>query len=398
MKPVINAFLTDRLTAVLQPVVQDSKPLDKALSALFLEEKWSVQLQALAVQLSHLLMRGLNFYEALAKSSFTQNPSLVWQVLASWHDYEVYGQSLLPRSELVAQATLLPEGIQQGCPEWLDRLGQAELGEQWHLERAALFKAPARYVRVNRLKADKAKVQQLLKSEGIETAEVALVDTALEIKSDCALFRSQAFQQGLIEQQDAGSQLVAQALQVHSGARVIDACAGAGGKSLALAGAMQGKGRVLAMDVEQWKLDNLQKRAKRAGASNIETRLITSSKTIKRLADKADFLLLDVPCSGSGVLRRNPEAKWQQPMRLEALQELQRDILFRYSKMLVEGGELVYATCSLFPSENQAQVAWFLEQRSDFKLVAQQQISPAETGFDGFYWARLTRVKRSESL
>jgi len=173
---------------------------------------------------------------------------------------------------------------------------------------------------------------------------------------------------------------------------VIHACAGAGGKSLALAARMQGKGRLLAMDIEQWKLDNLQQRAKRAGAGNIETRLISSSKTIKRLADKADFLLLDVPCTGSGVLRRNPDAKWQAPMRLNELRQLQRDILQRYSKMLAVGGELVYATCSIFPSENEQQVQQFLAERTEFILEQQQQISPAATGFDGFYWARLRRV------
>jgi 16S rRNA (cytosine967-C5)-methyltransferase len=133
------------------------------------------------------------------------------------------------------------------------------------------------------------------------------VETALQVTSDAALFRTQAFADGCFEQQDAGSQLVAAALDVKPGMRVIDACAGAGGKTLHLAAMMQGKGRLLAMDVEEWKLENLKQRARRAGAHNVETRVITSSKTVKRLKESADRVLLDVPCSGLGVLKRNPD-------------------------------------------------------------------------------------------
>lgn len=391
MKPVIHALMTDRLTQLLLPVLSEQQPLDKALSALFAKEKYSVSEQASAVQLAHQLMRGLSLYQALADCLFVDNPAEIWAVLASWHGYSIYGQLLPDQAELQAIASTLPAHIQQGCPDWLERLGQQELGERWALERAALFLRAPRYVRANLLKTTTAALQQALLQEGIESRLVPGVPTALEIVSDCALFQSQAFKQGWFEQQDAGSQWVVDALQVKPGSRVIDACAGAGGKSLALAAKMAGKGRLLAMDIEEWKLAALQQRSRRAGAGNIETRLISSSKTIKRLADKADFLLLDVPCSGSGVLRRNPDAKWQAPMRMAELNALQRDILSRYSKMLAVGGELVYATCSLFPSENQQQIQWFLQQRAEFVLEQEQTISPAATGFDGFYWARLRR-------
>jgi len=392
MNVTIHALLLEPLNEALMAVLANQKSLDKALSQLFAEQRWTVQQQALTVQLAHQLMRGLSLYQTLAEHEFSQQPMKVWRVLAAWHGDLIYGQALPELAELQHKAMVLPLHVQQGCPDWLEQLGQQELGDSWPAERQAMLLAAPRFIRCNLLKTQPSALQQALKAEHIDSQPVPGVSTALQILSDCALFQSRCFKQGWFEQQDAGSQWVADALQVKPGARVIDACAGAGGKSLALAARMQGKGRLLAMDIEQWKLDNLQQRAKRAGAGNIETRLISSSKTIKRLADKADFLLLDVPCTGSGVLRRNPDAKWQAPMRLNELRQLQRDILQRYSKMLAVGGELVYATCSIFPSENEQQVQQFLAERTEFILEQQQQISPAATGFDGFYWARLRRV------
>jgi 16S rRNA (cytosine967-C5)-methyltransferase len=155
---------------------------------------------------------------------------------------------------------------------------------------------------------------------------------------------------------------------------------------------MQAKGRLLSMDVEEWKLQALKERAKRAGAGNIETRLITSSKTIKRLADSADALLLDVPCSGTGVFKRNPEGKWRhQPQHLEELIRLQADILRRYSKMLKVQGHLLYATCSILPAENQLQIQHFLAEQPHFSLLREEFINPTTTGWDGFYYALLSR-------
>ncbi|MGL4832968.1 MAG: RsmB/NOP family class I SAM-dependent RNA methyltransferase, partial [Shewanella sp.] len=211
---------------------------------------------------------------------------------------------------------------------------------------------------------------------------------------DSALFRTQSFKEGLFEQQDAGSQRVAAALDAKPGMRVIDACAGAGGKTLHIAAQMQGKGRLLAMDVEQWKLDKLKERARRSGAYNVETRLIASSKTIKRLKLSADRVLLDVPCSGLGVLKRNPDAKWRDtPDRLPVLMDLQKQILASYSRMVKVGGIVVYATCSIFPGENREQIDAFLAQNDNFRLLEDETISPADTGFDGFYLAKLERIK-----
>lgn len=373
--------VTALISAILHLVLEQNQQLERAMSQVFSAHKPAVTLQAQVVAHCGALLRRLNAYQALAGRT-AGVPALI-------HCYFSQQQRSDASQALWQQ---LPPQLQDGCPDWLENLGQTELGVAWPAERAALANAAPRYVRVNSLKTDRGQLQQALSQQGIQSQAVAGVTTALEIISDAALFQSTAFKAGWFEQQDAGSQLVAAALPVSAGSRVIDACAGAGGKTLALAAAMQGKGRLLAMDVEQWKLDNLQQRAKRAGAGNIETRLISSSKTIKRLAGKADFLLLDVPCTGSGVLRRNPDAKWRTPMRLAELQLLQQDILQRYSKMLTVGGEMLYATCSIFPSENRRQIDIFLASRPDFILLSDRQISPAATGFDGFYHAHLRRI------
>lgn len=204
------------------------------------------------------------------------------------------------------------------------------------------------------------------------------------------LFQTLPFRNGWFEVQDYSSQLVAPALSVAPGMRVIDACAGAGGKALHLASLMQNKGHIIALDTEAYKLDTLKKRAKRAKAHIIETRAITSTKVIKRLAGTADRLLLDVPCSGMGVLKRNPDAKWKlKPAFLENIRVTQQEILQSYSRMLKPGGQMVYATCSIFPSENDRQVEQFLATNAGFELISQRSILPQDDGYDGFFIAQL---------
>jgi 16S rRNA (cytosine967-C5)-methyltransferase len=173
--------------------------------------------------------------------------------------------------------------------------------------------------------------------------------------------------------------------------RVIDACAGAGGKTLHLASLMQGKGRIVSMDIEDFKLNELKRRARRNGIPNIETRLIEGAKTIKRLAESADRLLLDVPCSGLGVIRRNPDAKWKlNPEFIARVQETQAEILSTYPVMLKPGGLMVYATCSILPVENENQVQKFLEANPNFELIEEKHVWPSE-GFDGFYMALIKK-------
>ena len=198
----------------------------------------------------------------------------------------------------------------------------------------------------------------------------------------------------MFEVQDASSQLVAAYLDVAPGMKVVDTCAGAGGKTLHLASLMKNKGQIIAMDIYESKLKKLKVRAKRNGVHNITNRVIESTKPLKKLEGKADRVLIDAPCSGLGVLRRNPDSKWKlQPEFLDSIRDTQQEILQQYSKMVKPGGKLVYATCSVLPSENQLQVDKFLtsELGKSFTFVKDNKVFAHTSGFDGFYMALLKR-------
>ena len=283
--------------------------------------------------------------------------------------------------------------IAQSIPDWLDTLAVEELGEQWDDEITALNQTADVVLRTNRLKITKYELKKMLLKEGIDTVSSPIAPDALVLKERSNVFTSPLFKKGLFEVQDAGSQRIAPFLLPEPGMRVVDACAGAGGKSLHLATLMENKGQLIALDTEGWKLTELKKRARRNDIHIIEPRTITNSKVIKRMHGSADRLLLDVPCSGLGVLRRNPDAKWKLSLEfIEKIKKTQADILQRYCQILKPGGLLVYATCSILPSENEQQVAHFLEKNKDFQMEEERVISPAKYGCDGFYMARIKRV------
>ncbi|WP_086047784.1 RsmB/NOP family class I SAM-dependent RNA methyltransferase [Hugenholtzia roseola] len=291
-------------------------------------------------------------------------------------------------------------------PTWLDALLVEELGQaRWEAELEALNQTAPVVLRANALKISVSDLEKRLDEEGIETqrwqtwasgkSPLLGTEAALVLQKRQNIFRHAAFQEGLFEVQDAGSQSIAPFLEVEMGMRLVDACAGAGGKTLHLAALMQNKGKIIALDTESWKLAELQKRAKRAGASLIETRPIEGSKTIKRLYQTADRLLLDVPCSGLGVLRRNPDAKWKlKPQFIATIRQTQAEILDKYTPICKVGGKVVYATCSILPSENEKQVQLFLEKHKEkFSLLKSQSLTPAQKGTDGFFMALLERKK-----
>jgi 16S rRNA (cytosine967-C5)-methyltransferase len=284
--------------------------------------------------------------------------------------------------------------IRESVPDWLDEQGERELGPVWDTELKALNEQARVVLRTNTLKLTRDALQARLQDDaGIETETLAGCPDALVLGQRQNIFGLRAFNEGLFEVQDAGSQRIAPYLDAEPGMRVIDACAGAGGKTLHLAALLQNKGRILALDTEEWKLKELKKRARRAGANDlIETRLIDSNKVIKRLAASADRLLLDVPCSGLGVLRRNPDAKWKlSPEFLLRVREQQQEILRGYAAMLKPGGILVYSTCSILPSENRSQIDHFLAEHGDaFEFLADDVLLPS-AGFDGFYLCRLRK-------
>jgi 16S rRNA (cytosine967-C5)-methyltransferase len=283
--------------------------------------------------------------------------------------------------------------ITESIPDWLDQMGKNALKENWDKELSALNQEAKVFLRVNTLKTNTNSLAQILKKKGIETLRAKNSSNCLVMVKRQALANLEEYQQGLFEIQDIGSQEIAPFLAPKPEERIVDACAGGGGKTLHLAALMGNKGEIVALDIEDRKLKNLQQRTERAGIDIIRPQLV-SAETIQELSGWADKLLLDVPCSGLGVLKRNPDAKWKlAPETISQVKGTQRQILEQYPDMLKIGGEMVYATCSIFPSENQEQIKWFLEKKgSQFLFLEEKQVWPSDGG-DGFYMARLKRIE-----
>lgn len=350
----------------------------------------------------HWHLAGLPDAECLQKDTYTERR--FWLV---WAAYWIHQTGEVPpfvechgvTVESVRQQLEkdVAPALRYSVPDWMYEHGLQEFGSEWSSILEALNEPADVFLRANTLKHSVEELQQALATEGIESSRVNGVADALKLSQRRNIFTSPLFREGWFEVQDASSQLVSPFLEVEPGMRIIDACAGAGGKTLHLAALMKNKGRIIAMDVHQRKLDELSRRARRNGVGNMETRLIESTKTIKRLSRTADRVLLDVPCSGMGVLRRNPDAKWKLSLEeLSRLQTLQGEILRSHSRMVKPGGKLVYATCSVLPGENEKQVQSFLAEHADeWSLEDQMHLRPDREGFDGFYAARLVR---SEAL
>ena len=287
--------------------------------------------------------------------------------------------------------TFPTKAIEHSVPDWLAGLFEKELGAKWEKEMSALNEQAPVILRANSLKISVENLVEILKEEGVNSFVLRGYPDAVQLEEKKNVFLTSAFKEGFFEVQDASSQKIAELLDVKEGMRVVDACAGAGGKTLHIAALMKNKGQIIALDIYEWKLAELKRRAKRAGAFNIETRFIEDNKVIKRLHNTADRLLIDAPCSGLGVLKRNPDSKWKiDEDFINRIKTEQENILQNYSKILKKGGKMVYATCSILPSENGEQIRKFLAENTEFALVKEENIMPSD-GYDGFYMALIER-------
>ena len=281
--------------------------------------------------------------------------------------------------------------IKESVPNWLDEMASAELGTTWDTILPALNTRAPLCIRVNTIKATLEAVIDFLQKETIIYQTVEGMPDALIIDSKKNLTNTFAYKNGWFEIQDISSQRVAEWLAVKPGMKVIDACAGAGGKTLHIAALMQNHGEIIAIDVEPEKLKQTELRAKRNGATIIQSMLYTDGLE-KQYKNSADRLLLDVPCTGLGVLRRQPDTKWKlTPERVAELVQLQASLLDQYATMLAPDGIMVYATCSILPSECEEQIKKFIARNTAFKVLDQVKILPTVGGGDGFYICKLTR-------
>jgi len=307
--------------------------------------------------------------------------------------------------------SLLPPKKRANLPDWLYDKFVAQYGEEETLQLAAVLNTPAPLdLRVNTLKTDREKVVAELATAPIVAEPTPYAPTGLRIQKKPALQNLPLFKEGAIEVQDEGSQVLAQLLGARRGEMVVDFCAGAGGKTLAIGAIMRSTGRLYAFDVSEKRLTKLKPRLARSGLSNVHPVVIAHERDakVKRLAGKIDRVLVDAPCSGMGTLRRNPDVKWrQQPEGVAELTEKQAAILDGASRLVKFGGRLVYATCSLLDEENDGIAAQFLATHPDFELVpmnkvlAEQRIPlemgdylkmlPHKHGTDGFFAAVFER-------
>ena len=325
---------------------------------------------------------------------------------------EANAQVLISRLIQTNAIDAAPDAVRLNIPDWLVPQLLDSLGDDFEAEMKALQDRADLCIRVNILKTNREDLQSILQKSDITSTVTKHSPWGLTIAQKVAFNQLDAFKQGLFEVQDQGSQLIALATNVKAGQKVVDFCAGAGGKSLAMAAQMDNKGVIHACDVHTKRLENLSRRKKRASVHNVQVHVLSSErdKWVKRQAGKMDVVLVDAPCSGTGTWRRSPDARWNlEPQNLEALTVLQSSILTSAARLVKPGGKLIYATCSLLRSENEEQIQKFLDEFEDFEPAAladqanfndldihqgfQLRTSPEKTGMDGFFVAVLQRQK-----
>lgn len=298
--------------------------------------------------------------------------------------------------------------LQYSFPDWMVDRFFRRFGEPEAAELCASLNQPAPlFIRVNTLKTSVSECREKLAQEGVETLPCAQIPFALTLKKRINVFALRTFKDGFFEVQDVGSQLIPFLLDPKPTAKILDACAGAGGKSLEFAALMKNRGEIVAVDIQKYRIEELRKRARRAGAFNIRTRSVTSLEDLRPDFDGAfDLVLVDAPCTGTGTIRRNPGMKWS--VTEEMVTELSRkqlDILSACTTLVKPGGRLAYATCSLFDEENEDVVGRFLELHREFNIVPPPEASgaagtgampalrtfPHRDGADGFFCAVMQR-------
>ena len=419
---------------LLEEIQSERRPADRMLSAYYRSRRYIGSKDKAAIsETIYDVMRQKGSLSWLCNEANLANTPRSWMILhllskqVDLDEFFIgddYSPEVLSEEEAVAQvlaSRLLQTNVIQtaseaarlNLPEWLVPLMQKSLGESFVDEMLTMQERARLCIRVNTLKSDRQNLQVVLQGDDIETTSTQYSPWGLMVHQKVSFNHLSSFKEGLFEVQDQGSQLIALVAGVKPGDKVVDFCAGAGGKTLALAAQMENKGVIHACDVHTKRLENLAKRKKRAGVHNIQTHILSSErdKWVKRQSGKMDVVLIDAPCTGTGTWRRSPDARWNLEMEnLESLQVLQANILESASRLVKPGGRLIYATCSLLQEENEMQVENFLSNHKSFQsgTLAEQDYlhglevkqgyqlstSPTKTGMDGFFMAVLQRKEQ----
>lgn len=385
------------ISSVLKQVFDELQRPDKVLETVFrsLRRPGSRDRSLIAESAYDLIRHWRLWWYLRGQEPQTDNTSL--QRLVRYYlevRIDLENQGRTPAQWYAEQKSVITPAIYYSFPDEAWLLGEEALGSEWEKEVAAQNVPALPHLRVNLLRTSLEDLKRALEAENVKTVSHPVSPHALVVTGPYKnIFKSEPFRRGWVEMQDAGSQAVSLFAAPRPSQRVVDACAGAGGKSLHMAMLMENKGRIIALDIYEHKLNELRRRCARAGVDIVETRLVQTSKSIKRLRASADLVLVDAPCTGSGTWRRNPDLKYRLSAAwLRQCLDTQAEVLRTYASLVKPGGRLVYATCSILPAENQHQWKKFLEEFPEFSHEANRALLPSQHGCDGFFMASAIRV------
>ena len=398
-----NIFL-NLLLALERVFINKSRASKVLLNIIHINSKWGKRDREVIYDAFYSIIRWKKKYEYYLNEKISLNVKNdiikligVWAIL---NNYKVNGQPELGNlnyEQIISNSKkkITENSILNSIPKWIDEIGLKELPNTWNKEIKSLNNKAKVSIRVNTLKINRDKLQEImLKRYSIETEKVLKYPEALILIKKKNILKNTLYNKGYFEIQDANSQLIAPYSLCEPKMNVIDACAGAGGKSLHLSTIMKNQGNIIAMDINPSKLIELKKRMIRNNIKIIKPTLIKKDENLKKYFSYADRVIIDAPCSGIGTLKRNPELKWK--LKKDSFKKIlkkQEKIINIYSKLVKPNGKLIYSTCSILPSENQKQIKKFLKTKNGdkFELEDESFYSTINCNFDGFYSARLSK-------
>lgn len=420
---------------LLDEIAETKYPADRIMSGYFKQRRYigSKDKAAISENLYTILRNRMRFEYILNSKDLGVHSRMLVALLLKMDDGDLYdtfdGDKYSPKRlrpgqlERFAELDLnvidqAPLHVKLNVPEWILPMLENALGERFEEEMIATNKMATTDVRVNTLKSSVAAVEQAFANVGYVAHKTELSPWAIRFEKRVSLFGLPAFKQGWFEIQDEGSQLLALLTGAKPGQKIVDFCAGAGGKTIAMAAMMENKGTIYACDVHTKRLEQLAKRTKRGGVHNVRTHILSSEndKWVKKHAAYADTVLIDAPCTGTGTWRRSPDSRWNlNQQSVDNLVALQQSILQSAKRLVKPGGRLLYATCSMLEEENEQQVLKFLDNNPEFSAGEFEipeplanhperfvnngheiRTFPAMTGTDGFYVASLVRELKQE--
>ena len=397
--------LADGIVEGVQEILGNSGALRPTLKNILIKNrKWGSNDRKLVGKGIIEIIRWKRKFDVIGKlnvksKNYYKNLLVVWSIYNDIEFEECLTFSELKKDKICNNISITnsKRAFKNSIPDWLDSLGMKTYGKViWEKEIQALNKPAKLFLRTNTLKTDVKKLQAYLKeNHKVNTNIVSNIPNALVVEENKILTHLDIYKKGWFEIQDLNSQKISIFTNPKPNSLIIDTCAGSGGKTLHLATIMKNTGRIIATDSSDKKRKQLENRLKRNGISIVEYLNSENEYFFKKFNNSANIVIIDAPCSGLGVIKRNPVAKWHMnPKRIEQLIGIQKQILQKYAPLVKRRGNLVYATCSIFPNENQNQIKNFLKSNLglEFRIEKEEVLLTHDTGGDGFYMVKLLRL------